>query len=89
MIDLQKPLEEDSSASDTSSPERTDDVTPEFECKVERVDVDLMSAESPMDGSDLDGDFERRTTSSDERELANVLPWLREAAKYVNDYVLK
>jgi len=80
LIDSQKPREV-SSASDTSSPERTDDVTPEFECNIERVDVDLMSAESPMDGSDLDGDFERRSTSSDERELTNAPPWLREADK--------
>ena len=72
----------DFSASDTSAPAQTDDVTPEFQCNIERVDKDLMSpAESPMDGSDLDGDFERRTTSSDERELANVPPWLREAVK--------
>ena len=80
MIDSQKPRE-DSLASDTSSPERTDNVTPEFECNIERVDVDLMSAASPMDGSDLDGDFERRSTSSDERDMANVPPWLREAVK--------
>ena len=71
----------DSSASDTSSPAKTDDVTPEFQCNVERVDVNLTSAESPMDGSDLEGDFERRSTSSDERELANVPPGLREAVK--------
>ena len=73
---------DDTSASDISSSERTDDVTPEFECNVAREDaVPIMPAETTVSGSDLDDDFERKSTSSDERQLPNVPPWLREAVK--------
>ena len=70
------------SASDISSSERTDDVTLDFECNVSSEDADLiMPAETTMSGSHFGDDFERKSTSSDEGQLPNVPPWLREAVK--------
>lgn len=70
------------SAGDSSLADKTDDVTPDFECNIPREEVDLiMSAETRMSGSDYNDDFERHSTSSDEREMPNVPPWLREAVK--------
>ena len=71
------------SASDSSSAARTDDVTPDFECNIARVeDEDLMrGAQSNMSGSEYGDDFERYSVSSDEQTLPNVPPWLREAVK--------
>ena len=81
-MDELKDLHDDNSAGDHLSSERTDDVTPEFEFNVARENADLiMAAETPMSGSDLDDDFMRHSTSSDEREIPNVPPWLREAVK--------
>ena len=73
----------ETSASDSSSAARTDDVTPDFECNIVRVkDEDLMrGAESNMSGSEYGDDFERYSVSSDEQTLPNVPPWLRDAVK--------
>ena len=73
----------ETSASDSSSATRTDDVTPDFECNIARVeDEDLMrGAQSNMSGSEYGDDFERYSFSSDEQTLPNVPPWLREAVK--------
>ena len=69
-------------ASDSSSTERTDDVTPDFECNITREEVDLIvSPEVTMSGNDFRDDFERQSTSSDERDMPNVPPWLRDAVK--------
>ena len=79
--DVKEPRD-DTSGSDISSPERSDDVTPDFECNVAREDADIiLPKETTISGSDLDDDFMRHSTSSDEREMPNVPPWLREAVK--------
>lgn len=71
----------ETSASDSSSAARTDDVTPE--CNIVRVEDEglMRGAESNMSGSDYGDDFERYSVSSDEQTLPNVPPWLREAVK--------
>ena len=73
----------ETSASDSSSAARTDEITPDFECNIPRVeDEDLMrGAESNMSGSEYGDDFERYSVSSDEQTLPNVPPWLREAVE--------
>ena len=73
----------ETSASDSSSVARTDEITPEFECNIAHVeDEDLIrEAESNMSGSEYGDDFERFSVSSDEQTLPNVPPWLREAVK--------
>ena len=78
-----EPRNETSASDSSSGPARTDDVTPDFECNIARVeDEDVMrGAESNMSGSEYGDDFERYSVSSDEQTLPNVPPWLREAVK--------
>ncbi|KAL9986338.1 hypothetical protein ACROYT_G000475 [Oculina patagonica] len=73
----------ETSASDSSSAARTDEVTPDFECNVECVeDGDLLTgAGSNISGSEFEDDFERHSISSDEQAMPNVPPWLRGAVK--------
>ena len=80
--DEKEPCNE-SSASDSSSAAMTDEITPDFECNIARVeDEDLTrGAELNMSGSEYGDDFERYSVSSDEQTLPNVPPWLREAVK--------
>ena len=78
----QKKSRDDITGSDSSSARRTDDVTPEFECNIAREDADLLiSGETTISGNDLEDDFQRHSTSSDEREMPNVPPWLRDAVR--------
>ena len=73
--------ENSTSTSDTSSTGSTDDVTSDFECSVACEDGVLTPAETTMSGSDVDDEFQRQPTSSDERELLNAPPMLKEAVK--------
>ena len=80
--DSRRPRDTKDCASDSSSTESTDDVTPDFECNIAREEVDLIvSPEITMSVNDFHDDFERQSTSSDEREMPNVPPWLRDAVK--------
>ena len=79
--DVKEPRD-DTSASDISSPERSDDITPDFKCNVAlKTAVLILPTELTMSSSVLDDDFERHSTSSDERVMPNIPPWLREAVK--------
>ena len=76
----QKEPRDDNSVSDHSSPDRTNDVTPEFESNLAHEHADLvMAAETTMSGHDFDDDFERHSTLSEEREMPNVPPRLKQA----------
>ena len=81
-MDEQKEPHDGNSVSDHSSLERTDDVTPGFKFKVACDDADvIMAAETTMSGSDLDDDFVRHSTSSDEQKMQNVPPGLKETLR--------
>ena len=78
----QKKSRDDIIGNDSSAAHRTDDVTPEFECNIAREDSDLLiSAENTISGNDFEDDFQRHSTSSEEREMSNVPPLLRDAVK--------
>lgn len=67
-----------------SSASESPDVTPDFECNIahQLQDEDLLTgAESNISGSEFEDDFERHSISSDEKEMPNVPPWLRQAVK--------
>ena len=79
--DVKEPRDK-SSASDTLSPARTDDVTSDLKCNVASKDADLiLPTETTINGSDLDDDLKCDSTSSDEREMQNVPPRLTKAIK--------
>ncbi|KAJ7384547.1 hypothetical protein OS493_021178 [Desmophyllum pertusum] len=79
----QKEPRDETSASDSSSAARTNEITPDFECNIARVeDGDLLTgAESNLSGSEYEDDFVRHSISSDEKAMPDVPPWLRAAVK--------
>lgn len=73
---------EDIKDGDWISTERSVSVTPEFECNIAGEDENLiLSAEDSMRSNNFEDDFQRHSISSDEKQMPNVPPWLREAVK--------
>ena len=76
-----KESRDDNLVSDFSIPEKTDDVMPQlngdFACK----HTNLMSAETTMNTSDVDEDFQSHSTSSSEQQIPNVQPWSNDTAR--------
>ena len=72
---------DDNLASDISPSERTDDVTPPLDCDFACENTNLMSAETTMNTSDVDNDFQSHSTASSEQQPPNMQLWLNETAK--------
>ena len=75
-MDEQNKTRDNDVRSDASSPETSYDVTSDFKCDVARD-----ATETTMSGSELDVDFQRQSTSSDERGMPNLSPSRRKAVK--------